>query len=163
MPSSIADGSSADPAHATPLLPRIEQLRQNLDNLRIMDIALLLLRDNGLPLPRSPLELLSLHRNLLFFYLPLLFLLDREISAFRAGCDVPVDEQSMLPDLSSPRVIMSGSEQLHRAFKEGYNLTLISGMEKHLLYGLSGLYVSPCQPPRMRHWSAILIATKDGQ
>ena len=90
-------------------------------------------------------------------------LLTGEVSAFLTGCDMTVDKRDIATDLSPLEVILSGSKRLQRAFKEGYNLTLISGTEDDLLYGLSGQYLSPWQISRTRHWSAILIATKNGK
>ncbi len=88
-------------------------------------------------------------------------LLPGEVLAFRTGCDLSVDKQHMAADLSPLKLILSGSKRLQSVFKDGYNLTLISGTEKGLLHGLLGLSVSPEVTPRTRNWSAILIATKD--
>lgn len=80
-------------------------------------------------------------------------LLPGEVLAFRTSRDLSVDKHHMAADLSPLKLILLGSKRLQSVLKDGYNLTLISGLisgtVKGLLHGLLGLFVSPDVTPHI--------------
>ncbi|KAK3117445.1 hypothetical protein LTR53_001210 [Teratosphaeriaceae sp. CCFEE 6253] len=91
-------------------------------------------------------------------------LLPGEVAAFYTGCGLDAGGTAVVAALHPLRVIVSDDTLLETMHRDGYNLTIIGESKDELLYGLSGLpfvYDYATRGRRSRHWSAILVATKE--
>ncbi|KAK3613444.1 hypothetical protein LTR56_027885, partial [Elasticomyces elasticus] len=91
-------------------------------------------------------------------------LLPGEVAAFYRGCGLGTGGTSVAAALHPLRVIVSDERLFKTMYRDGYNLTIIGKSKDELLYGLSGLpfvYDYATRNGRSRHWSAILVVTKE--
>jgi len=91
-------------------------------------------------------------------------LLPGEVAAFYRGCGLGTGGTAVAAALHPLRVIVSDDRLFKTMYRDGYNLTIIGKSKDELLYGLSGLpFVSDyaTRDGRSRHWSAILVVTKE--
>ena len=95
----------------------------------------------------------------------LLLLSPGEVLAFYRCCNSLMGKQQIAADPGPLKLILPGGYWLQSMFRDGFNLTLISGSEDMLLYGLSKLCISAraTTHSKSRYWSAVLIVSKDAK
>lgn len=94
-----------------------------------------------------------------------LHLLPGEVLAFHRDSSIPVRKEEIVADLSPFRLVLAKCKRLQSMINDGYNLTLVSGTEEMLLYGLWKLNYRPWYStrPKSRCWQAVLLATKGAE